>query len=101
MTITTKVAAAGLLALALVGSAIAPAAAQRICMNPAPARSLIDTTTENQDALNRIAALGNRCVTSRVTGKDLTRDEVLQFLSTNPDQRDVDYNDIARQLNMN
>jgi hypothetical protein len=98
MTITTKVAAVGLLALTIVGSAIAPAMA--LCANPRPAMSLTDTTTENQEALRRIEALGNRCVTSRATGERLSDEQVLQFLSTNPDDRDVDYNRIARQLNI-
>jgi hypothetical protein len=92
----SKIALAGLVALALAGLT-APALAQELCIN-APAISLTDTTTDNEEALQRIDALGNRCVRSRATGEQITRTDVIRFLESDPDARDVDYGALANQL---
>jgi hypothetical protein len=99
MTISSKIAVLGLATLTFAGSAIAPAMAQNLCINR-PAISLTDTTTDNAEALQRIDSLGNRCVTQRATGEQVTRADIVQFLQSNPDNRDVDYGEIARQLDI-
>jgi hypothetical protein len=99
MTSISKFGLVALTAVAFVGFTSAPAVAQELCIN-SPAISLTDQTTDNEEALQRIQSLGNRCVTQRATGEQVTRADIIQFLQSNPDNRDVDYGEIARQLDI-
>jgi len=82
-----RVALAALSAVTMT-SFVMPAQAQQICLNPSVPTSLTDQTTENDSAKLRVQALGNRCVKSNLTGRQVTTNTVERFLNTNPDQRD-------------
>ncbi len=69
---------------------VAVAQERGICLNR-PTRSLTDNTTESEEFLQRVDALGNRCVYSARTGERITRSEIESFLQANPDARDITY----------
>jgi hypothetical protein len=89
-----RLALVGLMAIGLAGFASLPASAQELCIN-APVMSLTDQTTGNAEALQRIDSLGNRCVRSQATGERITQGDVVQFLETDPDSRDIDYGNLV------
>jgi hypothetical protein len=106
MTNITKMALLGVMAVAFIDVTGSVAVAQsqtvapliqetgrRVCLNQPP-RSLTDTTTESEDALRRIDSIGNRCVYSTRTGRHIGQSEIMDFLQTNPDARDITYGGI-------
>ena len=91
MTRVTKIALLGLMAVAFTDFATAAIAQeQEICLNR-PMRSLTDNTTESEEFLQRVDAIGNRCVYSARTGERITRSQIESFLQANPDARDIVY----------
>lgn len=59
MTSLIKIAAVAAVAT-MVAASVAPAQAERLCLR-FDNKSLLDTTTEGDDAYQRAASLGNRC----------------------------------------
>jgi hypothetical protein len=105
MTNITKMALLGVMAVAFINVTGSVAVAQSqtvpeleqigrsLCINKPP-RSLTDNTTESEDALRRVDSIGNRCVYSTRTGRHIGQSEIMDFLQTNPDARDITYGGI-------